>query len=60
MPVRLHRALEVLAAEVLDREPCIVPLFACLEWARDHRDDAERTFDGPELVRRLMAIASAP
>jgi Fe-S-cluster containining protein len=59
MPVRIHRALEVLAAEVLDREPCLVPLVECVEWTRAHRDDAERTFDGATLVRRLVQICAA-
>ncbi len=56
LSVRMTDAMSRLAGEVLEKESTAIPLVGCVEWALEHREDAERRFDGPKLMTRLVEM----
>jgi len=53
--VRLSDALSRLTAKVLGTQPEIVPLPFALEWANEHREEAQRSWDARTLMEGLLA-----
>ena len=57
--VRLSDALSRLTAKLLERQAEVVPLTLALEWAAQHRDEGQRTWEARFLIESLIGELAA-
>jgi len=54
VPVRIGPALGLVWGELTDSPPRLIPLPTAIEWAERHQSDNQSTWQGPQLLDRLL------
>ena len=54
VPVRIGTLLGLLWANLTDSAPRLIPLPLALDWARQHRNQAARTWTGSHLIDQML------
>jgi Fe-S-cluster containining protein len=56
MAASLSECLSKLTAKLLGGEPMIIPLTSALDWATDHEEEGQRTWEPEVLMRGLVEL----